>query len=53
MIPPAWTDVWICQDPNGHLQVTGHDAKGRKQYRYHRRWREVRDENKYDRLIPE
>ncbi len=51
MIPPAWTEVWICRDPNGHLQVTGHDAKGRKQYRYHPRWREVRDENKYDRLI--
>ena len=51
VIPPAWTDVWICSDPNGHLQVTGHDAKGRKQYRYHPRWREVRDENKYDRLI--
>ena len=51
VIPPAWTDVWICRDPNGHLQVTGHDAKGRKQYRYHPRWREVRDENKYDRLI--
>jgi DNA topoisomerase-1 len=51
VIPPAWTDVWICSDPDGHLQVTGHDAKGRKQYRYHPRWREVRDENKYDRLI--
>jgi DNA topoisomerase I len=51
VIPPAWTEVWICSDPNGHLQVTGHDTKGRKQYRYHPRWREVRDENKYDRLI--
>jgi DNA topoisomerase I len=51
VIPPAWTDVWICRDPNGHLQVTGHDVKGRKQYRYHPRWREVRDENKYNRLI--
>ena len=51
VIPPAWTDVWICRDPSGHLQVTGHDAKGRKQYRYHPRWREVRDENKYDKLI--
>jgi DNA topoisomerase-1 len=51
VIPPAWTEVWICRDPNGHLQVTGHDAKGRKQYRYHPRWREVRDENKYDKLI--
>ncbi len=51
VIPPAWTDVWICRDPSGHLQVTGHDARGRKQYRYHPRWREVRDENKYERLI--
>ena len=42
-IPPAWTDVWICPDPNGHIQATGRDAKGRKQYRYHPRWREVRD----------
>src|SRR5262245_52004712 len=45
-IPPAWTDVWICPHANGHLQATGHDTKGRKQYRYHRHWREVRDENK-------
>ena len=51
VIPPAWTEVWICRDPNGHLQVTGHDARGRKQYRYHPRWREVRDENKYEKLI--
>jgi DNA topoisomerase-1 len=51
VIPPAWTDVWICTDPVGHLQVTGHDAKGRKQYRYHPRWREVRDQNKYEKLI--
>jgi DNA topoisomerase I len=50
-IPPAWTDVWICPHPNGHLQATGRDARGRKQYRYHPRWREVRDEAKYDRLI--
>jgi DNA topoisomerase-1 len=49
-IPPAWTDVWICPSPNGHVQATGRDARGRKQYRYHERWREVRDENKYDRL---
>src|SRR5258706_10031269 len=42
-IPPAWTDVWICPDQNGHLQATGRDARGRKQHRYHRRWREVRD----------
>jgi DNA topoisomerase-1 len=50
-IPPAWTDVWICPDPNGHLQATGRDARGRKQYRYHPRWREVRDEVKYGRLL--
>ena len=48
-IPPAWTDVWICPSPHGHLQATGRDARGRKQYRYHPRWREVRDETKYDR----
>jgi DNA topoisomerase-1 len=50
-IPPAWTDVWICPIPNGHLQATGRDARGRKQYRYHPRWREVRDETKYGRMI--
>src|SRR5262245_23292808 len=50
-IPPAWVDVWICPSPNGHLQATGRDARGRKQYRYHPRWRAVRDETKYDRLI--
>src|SRR5947208_7530738 len=50
-IPPAWTDVWICPTPQGHLQATGRDAKGRKQYRYHPRWREARDQNKYDRMI--
>jgi DNA topoisomerase-1 len=50
-IPPAWTDVWICPAPNGHLQATGRDARRRKQYLYHERWREVRDENKYDRII--
>jgi DNA topoisomerase-1 len=49
-IPPAWTKVWICADPRGHLQATGRDAKGRKQYRYHPRFREVRDENKYWRM---
>jgi DNA topoisomerase I len=49
-IPPAWTDVWICPLPSGHLQATGRDARGRKQYRYHDRWREVRDETKFDRL---
>ncbi len=50
-IPPAWTDVWICPNPLGHLQATGRDARGRKQYRYHQRWREVRDQVKYGRLI--
>lgn len=50
-IPPAWTDVWICPAPNGHLQATRRDARRRKQYLYHERWREVRDENKYDRII--
>ena len=50
VIPPAWTDVWICPDPRGHLQATGRDARGRKQYRYHPRWRQVRDEDKYGRL---
>jgi DNA topoisomerase I len=50
-IPPAWTDVWICPRPNGHVQATGRDAKGRKQYRYHPRWRTVRDETKYGRMI--
>jgi DNA topoisomerase I len=50
-IPPAWTDVWISTDPRGHLQATGRDARGRKQYRYHSRWRAVRDETKYERLL--
>ncbi len=50
-IPPAWTDVWISPLENGHLQATGRDARGRKQYRYHVRWREVRDENKYARML--
>jgi DNA topoisomerase-1 len=50
VIPPAWTGVWICPDPRGHLQATGRDARGRKQYRYHARWRQVRDEDKYGRL---
>lgn len=50
-IPPAWTQVWICPQANGHLQATGRDQKGRKQYRYHARWRAVRDENKYDRML--
>ncbi|UWZ82043.1 DNA topoisomerase IB [Occallatibacter riparius] len=50
VIPPAWTDVWICPAANGHLQATGRDARGRKQSRYHPRWREVRDETKYERM---
>jgi DNA topoisomerase-1 len=50
-IPPAYRDVWISPDPRGHLQATGRDARGRKQYRYHARWREVRDETKFDRLL--
>jgi DNA topoisomerase-1 len=50
-IPPAYTDVWICPVPNGHLQATGRDARGRKQYRYHPRWREVRDETKFGRML--
>jgi DNA topoisomerase-1 len=49
VIPPAWTDVWICLDAEGHLQVTGRDVKGRKQYRYHPQWSRVRDETKYER----
>jgi DNA topoisomerase-1 len=49
-VPPAWTDVWICTDPRGHLQATGRDARGRKQYRYHPDWRACRDETKYDRM---
>ena len=52
VIPPAWTDVWISPDPRSHLQATGRDARGRKQYRYHRRWREVREQTKYDRMVP-
>lgn len=50
VIPPAWTDVWICRHPNGHLQASGRDARGRKQSRYHPRWREVRDQTKYERM---
>ena len=50
-IPPAWANVWICPIPNGHIQATARDAKRRKQYRYHSRWRMFRDETKYDRLI--
>ena len=50
-IPPAWKDVWICADPNGHLQATGRDAKGRKQYLYHRNFREARDNAKFEHLL--
>jgi DNA topoisomerase-1 len=50
-IPPAYRDVWICRDPNGHLQATGRDARGRKQYRYHPAWRVTRDSAKYDRML--
>ena len=50
-IPPAWTDVWICPRANGHLQVTARDARGRKQYRYHPRYRAVRDETKFGRML--
>jgi DNA topoisomerase-1 len=50
-IPPAWTDVWICPRADGHLQATGRDARGRKQYRYHTDWRSVRDETKFGRMI--
>ncbi len=50
-IPPAWTDVWICPRPNGHIQATGRDARGRKQYRYHELWRARRDDDKFARLI--
>lgn len=51
VIPPAWDDVWIAPRPDGHLQATGRDARGRKQYRYHPRWRAVRDETKYGRMM--
>jgi DNA topoisomerase-1 len=50
-IPPAYTNVWICPHPNGHLQATGRDARGRKQYRYHAQWREHRDATKFDRML--
>jgi len=51
VIPPSWTDVWICPTRDGHIQATGRDAKGRKQYRYHTRYRAVRDETKFDRML--
>ena len=50
-VPPAWTKVWICPERNGHIQATGRDARGRKQYRYHTRWRSVRDESKFDHIL--
>src|SRR3989441_4314741 len=50
-IPPAWTDVWICPDPNGHIQATARDARGRKQYRYHPSYREMRDKSKFRRML--
>lgn len=50
-IPPAWRNVWICPDPRGHIQATGQDARGRKQYRYHPQWRTVRDETKYNKML--
>jgi DNA topoisomerase-1 len=50
-IPPAWTDVWICPKPNGHMQATGRDARGRKQHRYHPKWTAIRDEAKYSRML--
>jgi DNA topoisomerase-1 len=50
-IPPAYADVWICPSPHGHIQATGRDARGRKQYRYHPRWREVRDSTKFDHML--
>src|SRR5271156_14075 len=51
VVPPAYKDVWICVSPRGHLQATGHDARGRKQYRYHPQWRQVRDNAKFDRMV--
>ena len=50
-IPPAWTDVWICPDPHGHIQATARDARGRKQYRYHPSYREARDQSKFRRML--
>ncbi|CAN5717697.1 hypothetical protein BH11MYX4_BH11MYX4_46210 [soil metagenome] len=51
VIPPAWTNVWICPHEDGHIQATGRDVRGRKQYRYHPRFREVREETKYERMM--
>ena len=50
-IPPAYKKVWICPSPNGHIQATARDDRGRKQYRYHERWREIRDDNKYEKMV--
>ena len=50
-IPPAYEDVWICTNPRGHLQATGRDARGRKQYRYHAKWRNLRDGAKFERMV--
>lgn len=52
VLPPSWQDVWICPNPNGHLQATGRDAKGRKQYRYHLDWRKFRNLQKFERMVP-
>ncbi len=52
VLPPAWTDVWICTDPKGHLQATGRDKRGRLQYRYHAQWRKTRDQTKYHKMVP-
>ena len=50
-VPPAWTDVWICPEPDGHIQAVGTDAAGRRQYQYHERWRQARDREKFDRVL--
>jgi DNA topoisomerase IB len=50
VIPPAWEDVWVCPDPRGHIQAIGTDSAGRRQYLYHERWRERRDQEKHDRI---
>jgi DNA topoisomerase I len=52
VIPPAWSDVWIATDPRSHVQATGRDARRRKQYRYHRRWKELSHQTKYSRMVP-
>ena len=51
VIPPAWDEVWICPQPHGHLQATGRDEKGRKQYRYHQHWQKIRSQTKFNRTI--